>query len=47
MKYAIAVLIGAASAVKLGTTPPDFREPVDANKFRWAWNETMKSSTGL
>ena len=28
-------------------TPPDFREPVDPSKHRWAWNETMKSSTGL
>jgi hypothetical protein len=28
-------------------TPPDFREPVDPSKQRWAWNETMKSSTGL
>jgi len=28
-------------------TPPDFREPVDPSKHRWAWNETMKSSGGL
>ena len=36
------------SAAGLGQmSPPDFREPVDASKHRYAWNETMKSSSGL